>query len=261
MKCYFCGGEVTGVEHIPPKSFFPKGKRNELITVPSCDKHNQEKSKEDEYIRTILLSSIKLDGKEAVKELIETNKRTLERSVNRAFGRGLSEDQKETVLDIFEKHKDSPIAGSKALSDIQAEGIMNLGLVGLVHEDVREETVIGDNSKIIKTGSYTYDPIRLNYFLECMARGIFFHDQGARWEGKVNILPHTFLKNDAPQRDKDLSNDYLKDFDLSKAKGAQKEFFCYEGANRFHHITRERVSMFYNFCLFDTFYFTAIFPF
>lgn len=261
MGCYFCGGEVTGVEHIPPRSFFPKGKRNELITVGSCDIHNQEKSKEDEYVRAILLGSIKLDEKEAVEELRNTNARALKRSVERAFARGLSKEKAKVILDIIEKYKDDPIAGAKAFSEIEAKGIMNLGLIGLVHKDAREEAVVGDNGENVKTASFAYDQARLISFLECMARGIFFHDLGERWEGRVNILPHTFLRDDAPQRDKELSNDFLQHFDLSKAKGSQKEYFCYEGANRLHPATLERESIFYNFCLFETFYFTAVFPF
>lgn len=261
MGCYFCGGEVTGVEHIPPRCFFPKGKRNNLITVDSCDVHNQEKSKEDEYIRAIFLSSIKLDGKQQVADLRATNSRAIERSVDRAFSRDLSKDQAKEVLDIIEKYKDDPLAGSKAFGEIESKGIMNLGLMGLLHNDVRDEMVVGSNGENFRTTSFAYDQARFNFFMECVARGIFFHDLGERWKGRVNILPHTFLKDDADQIDKDLSNDFLRHFDLLKAKGAQKEYFSYEGAKRLHPDTLDLTSIFYNFCLFETFYFTAIFPF
>ena len=53
--CYFCNKESTSSEYIPPKSFFPKGQRENLMTVPSCDEHNLEKSDIDEYIRTIFM--------------------------------------------------------------------------------------------------------------------------------------------------------------------------------------------------------------
>lgn len=259
MGCYFCGGEVTGVEHIPPRCFFPKGKRNELITVTSCDIHNQEKSKDDEYVRAILLGSIKLDGNEAVEELRNTNARALARSVERALSRELSKAQAKEVLDIIEKYKDDPIAGAKAFSEIESKCIMSLGLMGFVHKDTKEEAVVGAKGESIITSSFIYDQNRLNSFMECMARGIFFNDLGERWEGRVNILPHNFLRDDAPQRDKELSNDFLQHFDLSKAKGAQKQYFCYESAIRLHPVTLERESIFYNFCLFGTFYFTAVF--
>ena len=49
--CYFQGCSEPGVtkEHIPPKSFFPQGQRNQLLTVPSCTYHNNDKSNDDLY--------------------------------------------------------------------------------------------------------------------------------------------------------------------------------------------------------------------
>lgn len=58
--CYMCEREKTSVEHIPPKCFFPDDPRfrKNLITVPSCDMHNGEKSKDDEYIRMIVTTNV-----------------------------------------------------------------------------------------------------------------------------------------------------------------------------------------------------------
>jgi len=52
MKCYFQGCQNKGVtkEHIPPKSFFPKNQRNQLLTVKSCKTHNNDKAKNDIYV-------------------------------------------------------------------------------------------------------------------------------------------------------------------------------------------------------------------
>jgi hypothetical protein len=56
--CYYCNEIATTKEHTPPKCFFPKKKdlpsgspdyRKNLITVPSCEKHNTGRSKDDEY--------------------------------------------------------------------------------------------------------------------------------------------------------------------------------------------------------------------
>ena len=51
MKCYFqgCAKEGSTKEHIPPKAFFPKNQRYQLITVRSCKDHNTEKSGNDLY--------------------------------------------------------------------------------------------------------------------------------------------------------------------------------------------------------------------
>ena len=60
-KCYFCGKPATSAEHVPPKCLFPEQKdmrgedyRKNLITVPSCDKHNMHKSKDDEFLMACL---------------------------------------------------------------------------------------------------------------------------------------------------------------------------------------------------------------
>lgn len=56
--CYHCDSESTGREHVPPKCLFPKGEDwPELITVPSCVKHNNENSTADEYLKFILGAS------------------------------------------------------------------------------------------------------------------------------------------------------------------------------------------------------------
>jgi hypothetical protein len=52
MTCYYqgCTQRGTTKEHIPPKSFFPKDQRNQLLTVPSCELHNNAKSSDDIYV-------------------------------------------------------------------------------------------------------------------------------------------------------------------------------------------------------------------
>jgi hypothetical protein len=57
LKCYMCEELATSVEHVPAKCFFPKGQRQNLITVPSCPRHNNETSKDDEYVRGIIVTA------------------------------------------------------------------------------------------------------------------------------------------------------------------------------------------------------------
>lgn len=56
--CYYCESLATNRDHLPPSCFFPKPKylpkgskdyRNNLVTVPSCELHNNLRSKDDEY--------------------------------------------------------------------------------------------------------------------------------------------------------------------------------------------------------------------
>jgi len=54
-KCYWCGKQAVGFEHVPPQNLFPKGYRNQLIKVSACKKHNQDLSKVDERMRINLI--------------------------------------------------------------------------------------------------------------------------------------------------------------------------------------------------------------
>lgn len=54
VTCYACDQPATTKEHAPPSSFFPKGERNNLITVPSCREHNNDQSKDVEYARNVI---------------------------------------------------------------------------------------------------------------------------------------------------------------------------------------------------------------
>ncbi|MGC7893659.1 hypothetical protein [Vibrio anguillarum] len=260
MGCYYCGGEVTGVEHIPPRSFFPKGKRDKLITVDSCNVHNQEKSHDDEYVRAIFLASIKADDKPHLNVLRDSYERSIKRAADRALDRIESKDQAREVFEIIEKHKEDPIGGAKAASELSSKKILNMGLLGLVNVDAQEERVITKQGDKVVTSSFVYDYERLETFLECMARGLFYHEIGKVWDGKVNILPHCFLKPDAEETDKQLSHYYLRHFERSEAKGEQKEYFYYDGYNDQNPETKEIERIFFNFCIFDTFEFTAVFP-
>jgi hypothetical protein len=61
-----CENKATSKEHVPPQCLFPEAKdlppgvnlRKNLITVPSCDEHNSNKSKDDEYLRFCLSLNI-----------------------------------------------------------------------------------------------------------------------------------------------------------------------------------------------------------
>lgn len=64
--CYMCHSEASSTEHIPPKCFFPthgevsgeRSLRQNLITVPSCNEHNSEKSGDDQFLLSIITSHI-----------------------------------------------------------------------------------------------------------------------------------------------------------------------------------------------------------
>lgn len=49
-KCIYCGKKLKETDdHVPPKSFFPKPRPSDLITVPSCLECNQISGKDEEF--------------------------------------------------------------------------------------------------------------------------------------------------------------------------------------------------------------------
>lgn len=85
--CYMCDELATTKEHVPPKCLFPEAKdiqngvsyRNHLITVPSCEIHNTEKSKDDEYLLFLLAANV-VSNKLAEKHFSSKLQRAINRS-------------------------------------------------------------------------------------------------------------------------------------------------------------------------------------
>lgn len=73
-----CDAPATGVEHVPPVSFYPKGRRGNLFTVPACERHNEDNAKDVEYVRNFIVS---MNGtNEVAAELFDTAQRSYDRS-------------------------------------------------------------------------------------------------------------------------------------------------------------------------------------
>jgi hypothetical protein len=63
--CYMCERPATSREHVPPRCLFPEAKdvggrnyRINLVTVPSCERHNAEKNEDDEFLMMSLAGII-----------------------------------------------------------------------------------------------------------------------------------------------------------------------------------------------------------
>ncbi len=79
MSCYMCDKEKVSVEHAPPKSFFPSDMRNNLITVDSCQEHNEDTSLDDEYVKNLI--TMLIDGNDtAYKQFSEKTIKSFKRS-------------------------------------------------------------------------------------------------------------------------------------------------------------------------------------
>ncbi len=86
-----CESEATSDEHVPPKCLFPERKdvpdgvnyRINLITVPSCVKHNSAKSHDDEYLLQTLAGSY-TSSQVGLTQFITKVRRAFERTPTKA---------------------------------------------------------------------------------------------------------------------------------------------------------------------------------
>lgn len=258
MHCYYCGEPSTGAEHVPPKSFFIKGQREGLITVPSCDVHNQHKSKDDEYIRSLLLSSAKLDGNQKLDLLLEAHNKTLQHVGKQIVGRIDDEEAYQKFLEVEGRLKGDPAFGMKAFSELQKAGI-GTGLLGLLSVDYRDEVVLDNDGNEQDTISFAFDTERFISFFKSLSKGIFFHETKSIWYGEVVLVPHSFLREDIGEVGLRLSEHFRSQLVREDSKGEHKNIFYYELGTELCADGSEILRYILNFCLYDTYEFTALF--
>lgn len=73
-----CDSAAVSREHAPPKCFFPERLRTNLITVPSCDAHNSDNSRDVEYVRNVL--STQHGTNDVAADVFVATKRSLDHS-------------------------------------------------------------------------------------------------------------------------------------------------------------------------------------
>lgn len=112
IRCYACTKESTSREHVPPKCFFPKGHRKNLITVPSCKKHTQDNSEYVEYVRDIITICFQVNktGTEQFENKtfrsVTRNSRLIDKlfkNLSTVYLNGSETGSTEADLDIFDK--------------------------------------------------------------------------------------------------------------------------------------------------------------
>jgi len=94
--CYWCGASATSREHVPSRNLFPSGKNKNLITVPSCAKHNEEMTKFDEKFRFYLQA--RESSVDALKEFQTTTFRGLSRPQSQGLVRGLAKGSQKVII-------------------------------------------------------------------------------------------------------------------------------------------------------------------
>lgn len=78
-SCAYCGASHSlTVDHIPPRTLFPKPRPSNLITVPCCKSCNEGASKDDEYFRLVLSMRYDTGDHPAVRGILPSVYRSLE---------------------------------------------------------------------------------------------------------------------------------------------------------------------------------------
>jgi hypothetical protein len=149
--CYYCGTTSTTTEHVPPRCLFPERKdafgtdhRKNLITVPSCDRHNLEKSKEDEFLMACVTPAVGTNSA----GYIQTQTK-VRRAIDRRGGR----------------------------------------LLDTITRDSKPATMVAPNGAEFPILVGKPDMPRLCRALEHVARGLYFHIRGRRFDGTCHVLP------------------------------------------------------------------------
>ena len=95
-NCYWCGAPATSREHVPSRNLFPQGKNKNLITVPSCSRHNEALKKFDEKFRIYLQA--RESSPDALNEFRTTTFRGLSRPESQGLVRGLAEGAQRVIV-------------------------------------------------------------------------------------------------------------------------------------------------------------------
>lgn len=256
--CYFCGNPDVSDEHVPPQCFFPDDRRNALISVRSCDEHNSNKSKDDEYFRGVFLSSNLVDGNPDVVSQRQAHQRALARAIEHAASRIQSEDDRGAIRDIYEQYEADPLGAGKVIQTLEEKQLLRTGLAGLMNMDLREEQIPTGTGGHLLTTSFAFNLDRLRRFMDSIARALLFHETGCVWKGNAIHFPHSFLADDATEMEKQDRERYATALLRDEAKGLQKTIFYYDIFRNADEVSHQPNGYAIGFCFFDAFYFTTL---
>lgn len=95
-RCIYCGSaQALTDDHIPPKTLFPKPRPSNLITVRSCRTCNEGASKDDEYFRLMISMRHDTGDHPAVKQILPSIYRSLQKPAKKGFQQALFKSMKE----------------------------------------------------------------------------------------------------------------------------------------------------------------------
>lgn len=259
--CYACSNIATGKEHLPPRCFFPKGMRKSLITAPSCDEHNSEKSKEDEYIKSILLLQLSPAELGQIGDTHEVQARAFERAAKKfleQFEIAIKSKPElrnnkdlEKIIAILDNEEATVEERLRALHGAATVTNSKLGIFGAIFKEA-ESALWTDGQKTISTA---IDVDRLFKFFNLLAQGLFYTITNRQCSKQTKyIVIHDLLLPTISEHEKQLSSLYRSNFDPSASIGENKEIFCYE---LFRHVNDASIVL--NMRFFNKLLITAVF--
>lgn len=232
--CYFCGDLATTKDHIPPKCLFSEKLDNgeNLITVPSCSIHNNDRSDID-YQMLFYLSAINPNN------TLQHEK--LPNLMAKIIG---NNDPKKilSMMNAINRWVDKPI-----FCDIDIENKK-------VHIDKNiDENYIRVEEKIHRI------------YQESILRGLFYEVFRKRHPNKVFIMPYPLIwpfdsiLNDEERATKDSFSTFFQSIQFDKFEeyiSSENSSYIYDFKNFYHEKLDVKIM---HVCLYKWYYFTGFF--
>ena len=262
--CYYCGKPATSREHAPPRSFFPDSSKLNLITVPSCDIHNGRKSKDDEYVRALLVMSILLHDRPDIQETKDAVERSFHRAAERAIKKIDGKEHAGIVIsrtrEFKELYGDDPLRGMITLGSLIKDEILPPSLLSTVIFDPQEESATLPDGTPARVCSTEIDIDRLATFFNSLARAIYYHTNKAHYDGPVRLYMLSFFNEFITQHEAEYRDMVAPLFVKEQAYGENKDIFYYDIYNQFlQDGDVVPYGLIVNFCLYDVFKVSALF--
>ena len=169
--CVYCRSpkDLTR-DHIPPRSFFPKPRPADLITVPCCVECHRGFTKDDEYLRNLLIF---VDGNER-HPAVEMLRDKGIRSLNYPNARGYTKSFFDHVNPGWVKYGNGMIApgATITLDDDRIEDFLWRITVGLFW--IENDKYLPDDYDVEVIGSY--DPRYMNWTVQESVRRLLSED-------------------------------------------------------------------------------------
>lgn len=193
-KCYWCGTdlskETNKAEHVPPQGFFPGCRKENLIKVPSCKKHNIDFSALDERFR-IYIQSIG-SNQTAIDQFKDKTIRGLKRNESKKLVESLSKESHSLTINC---HKQLGFEFSKDYTDLFMEKIIR-GLYFFHNSKHTEGNVISFSLQFpVLEIDYEsiYESIIDELRSDKMKEGVYFYPQIFRYRYANFIENDSFL--------------------------------------------------------------------